>query len=534
MKVQNSWARIAAVGGLFALATLLTITTCTSADQSHTDGDEVTSTPQNEEESADPSSPPASLLVTASPEDALITIDGGLESTGVLEVGEIPEGDHRIRVSRPGYEPREKVVALVSDHLHTLEISLEPREFAVDIDVYPAADYEILRHGETLHRGETPLSHTLPAGKVTIAIEREDYQPFERAFHLDRSVEKKLYLDRPGQLLRRTGKFRSGGSPKASHFSRDGSEIWVARLMDKTAGVKVLDARTGESVADVDLDGAGAVELAMSDDGKKVYASQMETARVFEIDAHSKKVLRTFETGSSWTKVLELSSDESFLLASNWVGNDVSLIDLDTGELERRIPTVDTPRGLYLTSGGNTLYVAGFDNGELQRIDLETGESEIIFDRGGSLRHIAADEWSGKMFISDLRYNLIWQMDMDTEEVSLFTRPDFSPNTIVLDPSAQILFVSCRGRTHPSGNYYKPGHEWGSVLLYDTEDATLLDAIVGGNQPTGLDVTADGRRLVFSNFLDSNLEVYDVPSYETLRAGGGGRADVYRRELAKH
>ena len=78
-----------------------------------------------------------------------------------------------------------------------------------------------------------------------------------------------------------------------------------------------------------------------------------------------------------------------------------------------------------------------------------------------------------------------------------------------------------------------PGPEWGSVLLFDTETGKMLDAIVGGNQPTALDVSPDGKYLVFSDFLDARLEVYEIPSYETLKNGNGGRSGIYKSELKK-
>jgi DNA-binding beta-propeller fold protein YncE len=38
--------------------------------------------------------------------------------------------------------------------------------------------------------------------------------------------------------------------------------------------------------------------------------------------------LRVFDTKSSWTKFLAISPKENFLFASNWSGNNISIIDL--------------------------------------------------------------------------------------------------------------------------------------------------------------------------------------------------------------
>jgi DNA-binding beta-propeller fold protein YncE len=321
-------------------------------------------------------------------------------------------------------------------------------------------------------------------------------------------------------------------SPKAVAFSPDGLELWSTMLLNKKRGLGVYSVADGSNLANIDLNGGGGVELVFSRDGSKVYVSQMETDRVYEIDAKAKKILRTFGTLSAWTKVVVLSSDERFLYAANWSGNDVSVINLESGAVSR-IPTVKTPRGLYATRDNKYLYVAGFSLGEIEKIDLSSRIGKIIYKSGGAMRHMAVDEGRGVMYVSDMGQNAIFAIDLKNDSVSKFADTDYDPNTIVLSPDKKILYVSCRGRNAANDNYYIPGPEWGSVLLFDTENGKMLDAIVGGNQPTALDVSADGSLMAFSDFLDSRIELFSVPSYEVLKAGNGGRSAVYRPELWK-
>lgn len=79
----------------------------------------------------------------------------------------------------------------------------------------------------------------------------------------------------------------------------------------------------------------------------------------------------------------------------------------------------------------------------------------------------------------------------------------------------------------------RAGPEWGSVLAIDAASGRVLDAVVGGNQTTGLDLSGDGRLLAFTDFLDNRLSLFAVPSYRVLAAGGGGRATAHRAELRK-
>jgi len=242
--------------------------------------------------------------------------------------------------------------------------------------------------------------------------------------------------------------------------------------------------------------------------------------------------VRTLDTESAWTKVVALSPDGSTLYAANWSGDDVSVIDLATGSLKRRIRVANTPRGLYPTSDGKALYVASFDDGVLERVDLQSAEVTMAFDGGGALRHIVGDAARGLLFISDMAKDCVWVHDMTTGDTRLFVETDAKPNTIDLSPDGQVLFVSCRGENNPV-SYYLPGPEWGTVLLYDAADGTPLDAVVGGNQCTALDVSDDGELLVFSDFLDARLRMYRVPDVGTLRASNGGRWAAHFADLAK-
>ncbi len=407
------------------------------------------------------------------------------------------------------------------------------RIYNLAFDTDPAnADYTMVLGDGSEKKGKTPFSGLVPSGQAKVAISYKGYNPSNVGFLLDKDAQKFFCLDRSGQLVHRLLNIEAVPSPKALAFSPDGKELWSTMLLNKKRGLGVYSVDTGVDLADINLDNGGGVELVFSNDGSKVYVSQMETARVYEIDAKTKKILRTFDTKSAWTKVVALSPDGKSLYAANWSGNDVSIINLENGTVFR-IPTVKTPRGLYAARDNKTLYVAGFGAGEIEKIDLTSKKGTVIYKSGGAMRHLAVDEGRGVMYVSDMGQNAIFEVDLANDSVKKFADTDYDPNTIALSPDKKILYVSCRGRNAANDNYYIPGPEWGSVLLFDTENGKMLDAIVGGNQPTALDVSGDGALMAFSDFLDSKIELFAVPSYEALKKGNGGRSAVYRQELWK-
>ena len=75
----------------------------------------------------------------------------------------------------------------------------------------------------------------------------------------------------------------------------------------------------------------------------------------------------------------------------------------------------------------------------------------------------------------------------------------------------KYLFVSSRGPNNRE-TYLKKGPKFGKIYVIDTEKMKIVDWVWGKNQPTGLDISPDGKYLAFSNFLDNEIEVYRINS----------------------
>ena len=415
--------------------------------------------------------------------------------------------------ARPGPKPSAAPVP------HRLELTSDP----------PGAQVRLVGDDGSTTSGRTPFRATVPGGRLRLTLARPGYNQLSEQLVLDRDSRVHRWLDPAGLLHHKIGEVRTGPAPKQVAFTPDGREIWVSLLGGH--GLQVFDARTLRRTADVRLGEHGAVEVIFDRTGRTAYASQMETASVFEIDRRTHRVRRQMSTGGTWSKVLALSADERTLYVANWISNDVSEIDLRSGRVRRLLPTVGTPRGLYPTPDGKRLYVAGYARGELAVLDLATGGSRMLLQTGGAMRHLVGDPEHDLLYADDMGTDEAFVVDTRTSTVRKLAGTDSTPNTIDLAPDGRVLYVSNRGRN--GSNYYLPGPEWGSVLAIDTRTGRILDAIVGGNQPTGLDVSPDGRTLAYSDFLDNRMTLYAIPPYAALAAGNGGRARSHLADLPK-
>jgi YVTN family beta-propeller protein len=387
----------------------------------------------------------------------------------------------------------------------------------------------IIGPGGFTKTARTPFHGTVPGGRLRLTLSRAGYNRLTEQLVLDRDRVVERWLDPAGLLHHKLAAFRTGSNPKQVAFSPDGREIWVSLLGGR--GVEVFDVASRRRTAVVRLGRHGAVEVIFSRDGRTVYASQMESASVFEIDRQTHRVRRQLPTKGTWSKVMALSPDEKTLYVANWVSNNVSEIDLAAGRVRRLLATVTTPRGLYPTPDGTRLYVAGYDRGELARVDLASGRSTVLLRTGGAMRHLVGDPRRGRLYADDMATDEAFVVDLRTEKVRKLANTDEKPNTIDLSPDGRVLYVSNRGEN--GSNYYLPGPEWGSVIAIDARTGAVLDAIVGGNQTTGLDVSPNGRILAFSDFLDNRVNLYAIPPYATLAAGNGGNARAHLADIPK-
>jgi YVTN family beta-propeller protein len=480
---------------------------------------------------------PASVALTVSPADAVITFTGSKSATGTLSVDELQPGTYQVTIQRSGFAPVARSIVLKRGQRYDQRIALDPLPFEMSFTTRPSgAAVTIARSGGETLTGTTPCKLTVPAGDLSVTVTKAGYNDFTSKVFLEAAQTLDVLLDPKGQLVHALGSITTKGAPKGVALTPDGHEAWSA-ILNGPPSIQIFDPLTAKITGSIDLGEAGAVEVIFNRAGTRAYASQMETklgqmSKVFEMDVATRKVLRTMSTKSTMTKVIALSPDEKTLYAANWAGNDVSVIDLLTGDVTDRIAVAKTPRGLWPTADGKTLYVAGFGTGEIERIDLATGKVKMLFKSGGAMRHLVADEKAGKLYASDMGKDAIWVLDMKTDKVTKFASTDHKPNTIDLSPDGKVLFVSNRGANNPR-SYYLPGYEWGSILLLDTATGKPLDAVVGGNQCTALDVSEDGKLLVFSDFLDNRLRVYSVPGYDVLAAGKGGRYQAHFADLKK-
>src|SRR3989304_5307734 len=217
-----------------------------------------------------------------------------------------------------------------SDSLTLIDDLREPVFNSVEFVTHPqGATVSYVFYNNFFPISATPFSASMPSGEFYIRFDKDGYKPLIEKIDIEKIIE-------------------CGPAPKCVTITPDKKELWVT-LLAGPPSVRIFDLDSGEELNNIELGKNGAVEVIFNREGTLAYVSQMETARVYEIDVESKEVLRNFKTNSSWSKIVELGVDEQKLYVSNWSGNNISEIDLVSGNLIKNISCLKTPRGIYPT-----------------------------------------------------------------------------------------------------------------------------------------------------------------------------------------
>jgi YVTN family beta-propeller protein len=326
-----------------------------------------------------------------------------------------------------------------------------------------------------------------------------------------------IKLEKAGGSLVLIQEAATGWQPKSAYFSPEGDRVFVPLLGQSGIDVFRLVPQ-GEAGAGLvhekrlTVPGSGAcgfVEAMTDPRRRELWVSNMEEHCVHVYNLDSLEYKTRIGTGRM-PKVIVLSPSGDLAAVSNWLSQSVSLIDPGTREALAEVPVGGTPRGMAFSPDGALLYTAIFDRPEIAVIDMAQKKVKTrftLYEGEGAARHVLYRD--GKLLVSDMYRGRIAILDAASGKLLKQVRAGPNLNTIALSPGGKRLLVSSRGRNNPD-DYTRPGPEFGTVSVLSPEDLGIEETIWGRNQPTGLAVSPDGNYMVFTDFLDANLELYKI------------------------
>ena len=306
--------------------------------------------------------------------------------------------------------------------------------------------------------------------------------------------------------------YSTGKQPKSAYFSPDGKRLFVPLLGEH--GVDVFRVE-GSLIYEMRLTvpeskATGFVEALTDEKRRELWVSNMEENKVHIYNLDTLAYKTSISVSGVYPKVIVQNPAGNLTLVSNWASLNISVFDSDTKELLRRIPVGGTPRGMAFSPDGKFCYVAIYDGPVVAVVDMEQNRVIKRYQMSGGVgaaKHVIYRD--GKLYVSDMYRGTVNILDAATGALLASRRVGYNINTIVLSPDGKWVFASSRGMNNRE-DYTRPGPDFGAVYMLRADDLTLVERVWGRNQPTGLAVSPDGKYLVFTDFLDANLEWYRI------------------------
>lgn len=258
------------------------------------------------------------------------------------------------------------------------------------------------------------------------------------------------------------------------------------------------------------------VEMAFSPDGETAWVSNysmygegflpegkdacqgpegISNSYLYKIDTESLEIVDVIEVGAV-PKYVAATPDGEQVLVSNWCSMDLSVIDVEQGEVTSTIPLGgDNPRGIEVSKDSSTAYVALMGDDRTVAVDLASGEVDGDFTvTGDGPRHLVRSPDGSHLYVTNNNSGTVSEVDTATGEVTRVVEVGNQPRSMAMSPDGGALYVvnytdatmskvnvedfevmqTVKTDPHPIGITYEPTKErvWvacygGSIIVFD-------------------------------------------------------------------
>ncbi len=352
----------------------------------------------------------------------------------------------------------------------------------------------------------------------------------------------------------------------------DQKEKWLYVVAQDTDELLVVDLETKVVVTKIKV-GKHPHTVILDQAGERAYVSNEWSDEVSVIDLALLEVVDTIPTGNGPAGIL-LDQNEAYLYVVNAYGSDISVIDLDGYKEVRRLTAGNNPTGISISPEGKEILVTGRRANiaaynetlitELTLIDTQTQRALKKNVESAYLMENAAYTPEGDLAIVTLirPKNQIpsvqveggWMMThgigvLERESGSIIQFLLDEPNAyypdpfdIEITPDGKKAFVSSSGvnmvsviaidsiRTMLQQTNPKVRRSYANNL--DLSRRFVLKRIRTGENPKGMTLSSDGRKLYVAEQLGDKISVIDTETLENMASidlGGPVRISVARQ-----
>jgi YVTN family beta-propeller protein len=280
-----------------------------------------------------------------------------------------------------------------------------------------------------------------------------------------------------------------GKRPRGLALSPDGRLLYVAVSGVPKCPPPLTDAQCAQLKRDPSADGIAVVDtaarartrlltgvtdperVAVSRDGRRLFVSEEDAARLAVVDAARGRVLATVAVGRE-PEGVRLSPNGLWVLVTSEEDNTVTIVDARSYAILAKVTVGARPRDLAFTSDSRLAYVSGEADASIYRITVPAGApSGEFFKLAPQARPmgVALDTQRGRLYVGTGRAGTVAVVAIDGPSLVAEVACGGRPWGVALAASGQRL--------------YSPDGPAGDVAIVDTATAAVTARVATGRGP---------------------------------------------------
>lgn len=184
--------------------------------------------------------------------------------------------------------------------------------------------------------------------------------------------------------LRPVKKIATGPNPHEIVISKDRRFAYLSNYAPPGNTISVIDLKRQEHVKQISTGEYSRIHgAAMAPDGRHAYFTAGQTGFVVEVDTETNEVTRGIPTHGKISHMVVVSPDGKRLYTANIATENVSVIDIASGDLITQIPCGKGCEGMAFTPDGKRLWVGNQTGGSISIVDVAANKVIETFECPG-------------------------------------------------------------------------------------------------------------------------------------------------------
>lgn len=291
------------------------------------------------------------------------------------------------------------------------------------------------------------------------------------------------------------------------------SRVFIAN--ESSNSVTVVDGDTFQVIATVDARNHATHDLAVSRDGRWLFATNLASGRLSAINTRALETVASIATGDR-AHVVTLTNDNRQAWVANIGDNTISIVDTGTFRILGTIAVGKGPTGLTFSRDGRFAYVSNQGDKTVEVIDT-TSHRVLKAIPVGTNPHFLVLGPDGRIWGTNTGGTDIYVIDPATQD---------KVGAINVGPAPQQIAFGFKGLQGPNAYVTVAGLNRVVVVSADPSNLRILEQIDVGQRPNGISNNREGTRLFVVHETSNDLKVIDAGSSSVLATVPVGRKPI--------